>query len=186
MTNIGQALQGVIPNLNVSATSAQPNAMSSFNVRGGTSMVYDNGWKVTNGSPLILVDGVQMDATYLNMLNPNDIESISLLKDAASAAIYGARAAYGVLLVTTKSGKKGQKPTITYKFDMQWNTPSHRPDIMDAYTIQLAANQLTGLTGGTVSTWDETLLTAKKAWRDDPKIHLNGYIKKEVPLVLPG
>lgn len=169
VTNIGQALQGVIPNLNVSATSAQPNAMSSFNVRGGTSMVYDNGWKVTNGSPLILVDGVQMDATYLNMLNPNDIESISLLKDAASAAIYGARAAYGVLLVTTKSGKKGQKPTITYKFDMQWNTPSHRPDIMDAYTIQLAANQLTGLTGGTVSTWDETLLTAKKAWRDDPK-----------------
>ena len=70
-------------------------------------------WQVDEGSPLILVDGIQMDATYLNMLNPNDIESISLLKDAASAAIYGARATYGVMLVTTKSG---QKRTKTYSY----------------------------------------------------------------------
>lgn len=171
VANIGQALQGVIPNLNVSATTAQPNAVPTFNVRGGTSMAQnDKGtWEIKNGSPLILVDGVQMDETYLSMLNPNDIESISLLKDAASAAIYGARATYGVLLVTTKTGKKDQKANVTYNFNMQWNTPSHRPDIMDAYTIQLAANQLTRLTGGTVSSFNETLLEAKKAWRDDPE-----------------
>ena len=169
--SIGQALEGVIPNLNVSAVSAQPNSVATFNVRGGTSMGQDsNGnWQIQTGSPLILVDGVQMDETYLSMLNPSDIESISLLKDAASAAIYGARATYGVLLVTTKGGKKDQKANVTYNFDMQWNTPSHRPDIMDAYTIQLAANQLTELTGGTVSTWSEQLLAAKKAWRDDPE-----------------
>lgn len=171
VANIGQALQGVIPNLNVSATTSQPNAVPTFNVRGGTSMAQnDKGtWEIKNGSPLILVDGVQMDETYLSMLNPNDIESISLLKDAASAAIYGARATYGVLLVTTKTGKKDQKANVTYNFNMQWNTPSHRPDIMDAYTIQLAANQLTQLTGGTVSSFNETLLEAKKAWRDDPE-----------------
>lgn len=171
VANIGQALQGVIPNLNVSATTAQPNEVPTFNVRGGTSMAQnDKGtWEIKNGSPLILVDGVQMDETYLSMLNPNDIESISLLKDAASAAIYGARATYGVLLVTTKTGKKDQKANVTYNFNMQWNTPSHRPDIMDAYTIQLAANQLTRLTGGTVSSFSETLLEAKKAWRDDPQ-----------------
>lgn len=171
VANIGQALQGVIPNLNVSATTASPDAVPSFNVRGGTSMGQDSkgNWEIKNGSPLILVDGVQMDDTYLNMLNPNDIESISLLKDAASAAIYGARATYGVLLVTTKSGRKEQKANVTYNFNMQWNTPSHRPDIMDAYNIQLAANQLTELTGGTVSSWNETLLNAKKAWRDDPQ-----------------
>lgn len=109
--SIGQALEGVIPNLNVSAVSAQPNSVATFNVRGGTSMGQDsNGnWQIQTGSPLILVDGVQMDETYLSMLNPSDIESISLLKDAASAAIYGARATYGVLLVTTKGGKKGSK-----------------------------------------------------------------------------
>lgn len=170
VASIGQALQGVIPNLNISATNASPNAVPTFNVRGGTSMGQDDKgkWEVKNGSPLILVDGVQMDETYLSMLNPNDIENISLLKDAASSAIYGARATYGVLLVSTKSGKKEQKANVTYNFNMQWNTPSSRPDIMDAYSIQLAANQLTKLTGGTVSTWNETLLEAKKAWRDDP------------------
>ncbi len=178
--NIGQALQGVIPNLNISSTSASPNAVPTFNVRGGTSMEQDSKgkWEVKNGSPLILVDGVQMDETYLSMLNPNDIENISLLKDAASSAIYGARATYGVLLVTTKSGKKEQKANVTYNFNMQWNTPSARPDIMDAYTIQLAANQLTKLTGGTVSTYNETLLAAKKAWRDDP-VNAPAWIYKE-------
>lgn len=166
VASIGQALEGVIPNLNVGAVSASPNSVSSFNVRGGTSI---SGGQIQNGSPLILVDGVQMDATQLSMLNPSDIESVSLLKDAASAAIYGARATYGVLLVTTKTGQRESKANVTYKFDMQWNRPSHKPDIMDAYTIQLAANQLTELTGGTVSTWNEELLAAKKAWRDDPE-----------------
>ncbi len=169
--SIGQALEGVIPNLNVSPVSGSPNSVATFNVRGGTTMGQnDKGvWEIKTGSPLILVDGVQMDETYLGMLNPSDIESISLLKDAASAAIYGARATYGVLLVTTKTGKKDQKANVTYNFDMQWNTPSHRPDIMDAYTIQLAANQLTKLTGGSVSTWEDQLLAAKKAWKDDPQ-----------------
>lgn len=172
VASIGQALEGVIPNLNISAISANPNQAAEFNVRGGTSMSYNTDkkeWQINNGSPLILVDGIQMDATYINMINPNDIESISVLKDAAAAAIYGARATYGVMLITTKSGKLNQKAKVDYSFNMQWNTPSNTPDIMDSYIHQLANNQATVMTQGTVTPWMETLLAAKKKYLEDPR-----------------
>ena len=103
ITNIGQGLQGVVPNLNVTMSKGgAPGSSSDFNVRGNNS--------INGGSPLVLVDNVQMDA---NLVNPDDIASISVLKDAASAAIYGARAAYGVILITTKKGKSEQKPQIS-------------------------------------------------------------------------
>lgn len=114
ITNIGQGLQGVVPNLNITMNSGgAPGASSSFNIRGNTSL---NG-----GSPLVLVDNVQMDA---NLVNPEDIESISVLKDASSAAIYGARAAYGVILITTKKGKRGDKPTINVNATGYWQNPT--------------------------------------------------------------
>ena len=115
ITNVGQGLQGVIPNLQVSVGSGAPGQSSSFKVRGDGSL---NG-----GSPLVLVDNVQMDA---NLVNPEDIESISVLKDAASAAIYGARAAYGVILITTKKGKLGSKPQISVSASGYWQTPAVR------------------------------------------------------------
>ena len=77
VASVGQALQGMVPNLNITQSSGQPGAGSSFNIRGNTS---PNG-----GSPLILVDGME---TYLDRINSNDIETISVLKDASSAAIY--------------------------------------------------------------------------------------------------
>ncbi|MEG0602292.1 MAG: TonB-dependent receptor plug domain-containing protein, partial [Mucinivorans sp.] len=95
LLNVGQGLQGVVPNLIVTPGNSRPGKGSDFNIRGVTSL---NG-----GSPLILVDGVQMD---INLINPDDVESISVLKDAASSAIYGARAANGVVLVTTKKASK--------------------------------------------------------------------------------
>jgi len=113
ITNIGQGLQGVVPNLNVSVGSGAPGQSSSFNVRGNTSL---NG-----GSPLVLVDNVQMDP---NLVNPDDIESISVLKDAASSAIYGARAAYGVILITTKKGKRSDKPVVTLSATGYWQNPT--------------------------------------------------------------
>lgn len=173
VANVGQALQGVVPNLNVSATNASPNATPSFNVRGGTSIGLKEGktneWEVKNGSPLIIVDGIQVDADYLNLMNPSDIENISVLKDASASAIYGARATYGVMLITTKSGKNDSKAQVTYNFNMQWNTPSHTPDILDSYTHQLASNKQTEMTGGTVTPWMETLLAAKKKYMEDPR-----------------
>lgn len=115
ITNIGQGLQGVVPNLNVTMNGGAPGKGASFNVRGTTSL---NG-----GSPLVLVDNVQMDP---NLVNPDDVESISVLKDAASAAIYGARAAYGVILITTKNGKKNAKPQINLSINGYWQTPAVR------------------------------------------------------------
>jgi TonB-dependent SusC/RagA subfamily outer membrane receptor len=93
--NVGEGLQGVIPNLNIDIRNGDPTTSPEFNIRGFES--------INGGSPLILVDNVPMD---IGSLNPNDIESISVLKDASSAAIYGARAAFGVILITTKKGKK--------------------------------------------------------------------------------
>ena len=172
VANVGQALQGVVPNLNVSATNASPNATPSFNVRGGTSIGLKENktdeWEVKTGSPLIIVDGIQVDADYLNMMNPSDIENISVLKDASASAIYGARATYGVMLITTKSGKNDTKATVTYNLNVQWNTPSHTPDILDSYTHQLASNRQTEMTGGTVTPWMETLLAAKKKYMENP------------------
>src|SRR5690606_30515461 len=81
------------------------------------------------GSPLVLVDNVPMD---INMINPNDVASISVLKDAASAAIYGARAAYGVILITTKKGQKNDKPTVTLSTNQSINTPVLQFETMDA------------------------------------------------------
>ena len=112
ITNIGQGLQGVVPNLNVTVSGA-PGQGSSFNVRGNTS--------INGGAPLVLVDNVQMDP---NLVNPEDIASISVLKDAASAAIYGARAAYGVILITTKTGKKNSKPQISFNASGYWSSPA--------------------------------------------------------------
>ena len=100
LSSIGAGLQGLIPNLNVNITSGQINSAPTFNIRGFTSL---NG-----GSPYILVDNVPFTANELMALNPNDIESVSALKDAASAAIYGARGAFGVILITTKRAKSNE------------------------------------------------------------------------------
>lgn len=97
VSNVGQALQGAIGNLNISNSSGQANSTPSFNIRGETS--------ITGGEPLILVDNVPMSADEFSRINAQDIDNVSVLKDASSAAIYGARASFGVILVTTKKGK---------------------------------------------------------------------------------
>lgn len=112
-----EMLEGVVPNLNVSTLSGAPDAQSSLNIRGFTGMN-------SKGSPLVLVDGVEQS---LDMVNPNDIDNISVLKDAAASAIYGSRAPYGVILVTTKSGEKGKKVSINYSGTYQLNQPSMLP-----------------------------------------------------------
>lgn len=116
IANVGQGLQGVVPNLNITMDKGgAPGKGSNFNVRGTTS--------INGGSPLVLVDNVQMDA---NLVNPEDIASISVLKDAASAAIYGARAAYGVILITTKQGKKERAPQVSLSASGYWQSPAKR------------------------------------------------------------
>ena len=140
ISNIGQGLQGVVPNLNISmGHGGAPGAGASFNVRGTTSL---NG-----GEPLVLVDNVQMDA---NLVNPDDIESISVLKDAASAAIYGARAAYGVILITTKKGKLNSRPTVQFSASGYWQSPAvemHNVNSLDYLKMIDIAYQNSGGSG---------------------------------------
>ena len=140
ISNIGQGLQGVVPNLNVTmGRGGAPGASASFNVRGTTSL---NG-----GEPLVLVDNVQMDP---NLVNPDDIESISVLKDAASAAIYGARAAYGVILITTKKGKLNSRPTVQFSASGYWQKPAvemHNVNSLDYLRMIDIAYQNSGGSG---------------------------------------
>jgi len=102
VTNLGQALQGVVPNLNINFADGHPGSAATFNIRGFTSL---NG-----GVPLVVIDGVPGDP---NLVNPLDVESVSVLKDASSAAIYGSRASNGVVFITTKKGKAGRL-RVTY------------------------------------------------------------------------
>ncbi len=121
--NVTQALQGSIPNLNIQLTDGKPTRTASFNVRGTTSIGQ-------GGDALVLIDGMEGDPS---MLNPNDIASVSVLKDAASAAIYGARGTFGVVLIETKEPEK-DKTSITYSGNYSLQRPAAIPDfVTDGY-----------------------------------------------------
>ena len=119
-----QALQGVVPGLQISATGGSLEATSSINVR-GTGTIGQG----SSGSPLILIDGVEGD---LNTINPQDIESISVLKDAAASSIYGSRAPFGVILVTTKGGDNNGKVTVNYNNSFRWSSLIREKHMMNS------------------------------------------------------
>lgn len=187
VSNVGKALQGVVPNLNIDISNGAPNTAPSMNIRGGTSMAADSNGKyyITSAAPLVLVDGIEMSATLLNQMNPNDIESMSVIMDASAAAIYGTKAAFGVILVTTKSGKFNQKGKISYSYDISWDTPTAIPDLLDSYTIQLAGMNKTRWTLGVPSAQDETKLEAFKKYIDNP-IPENAYYMDGSTIVWAG
>lgn len=91
--------------------------------------------------PLVVIDGIPSDMGAFNALNPNDIESVSVLKDAAASAVYGARAPYGVLVVSTKMGKKGEKPTVSYSGNYAVSSPTRMPQTIDSYSFAVMRNQ---------------------------------------------
>ena len=116
--NLGSILQGTVPGMTVTTPSGQPGASVSLNIRGWNS--------INSGSPLVLVDGV---VGSLDRVNPNDVESISVLKDASSSAVYGAKAAFGVVLVTTKSGNdNGGHAKVSYNGRWGISTPTSSTD----------------------------------------------------------
>lgn len=130
VTSVTQALQGTTPGLIIQQNTSEPGAAININIRGVSTLGSSN--------PLVVVDGIP---SSLDILNPNDIESISVLKDASSAAMYGSRSANGVILVTTKKGKKGSKPTVTYNgiFGSQRPTVMVKP--VDGYTYMQLKNE---------------------------------------------
>lgn len=114
--NISQGLQGMIPNLNLVMGDGKPMQSPAYNIRGSTSIGQ-------GGNALVLIDGVQGDPS---LINPNDVASVTVLKDASSAAIYGARAAFGVVLITTKAPAK-DKVTVTYSSNYSLKMPTAVP-----------------------------------------------------------
>ncbi len=137
ITSVGQGLQGLVPNLNVSIRNGDPTQAANFNIRGYES--------INGGEPLILVDGVPMD---LERINPSDIESVNVLKDASAAAVYGARAAFGVILVETKRGRAG-KFNVNLTTELGAATPIfHMDPVNDPYQFVLARNQASIRTTG--------------------------------------
>lgn len=128
VTNVAQALQGTVPGLNftVGSEGGALDGSMSFNIRGAGTIGDGSG-----SSPLVLIDGIEGN---LNSLNPNDIETVSVLKDAASASIYGARAAFGVILIQTKKGKAG-KARVSYNGNIRFSDAVSVPEMMDSYTF---------------------------------------------------
>jgi TonB-linked SusC/RagA family outer membrane protein len=123
VTNLTQGLQGMLPNLNLRMLDGKPTQSPSYNIRGTTSIGQ-------GGNALILIDGFEGDPS---LLNPNDVETVSILKDAASAAIYGARGVFGVVLITTKKGSKG-RANVTYSSNYAIKSPVTTPDfVTDGY-----------------------------------------------------
>lgn len=149
--NIGTALMGAIPGLNITNSSGQPGTSPSIDIRGFTSL---NG-----GGPLILVDGIAVD--NLNTVNPNDIKSVSVLKDAGASAIYGARAAYGVVLITTKKGSKNQPLRFEYSTNLAstqlYNFPE-KSSPLEFVNALLTIGQTGYWAGQDLATW-KTLIT---------------------------
>lgn len=160
VSNVGQALQGVVPNLNINFGDGRPGAPAKVNIRGFTS--------VNGGQPLILIDGVPGD---INLINPSDIESVSVLKDASSAAIYGSRAAYGVILVTTKSGQSG-KLQVTYSANFATSTPTTSHSfITDGYTaLQLMDSSYKISKGNIISNYTASDYEQLKMRQTDPSL----------------
>ena len=126
------ALKGMAAGVNVTSSSGQPGAKSMIRIRGvGT---------INNSEPLYIIDGMPTDQNGMESVNPGDIESIEVLKDAASGAIYGARAANGVILVTTKKGKIG-KASINYNFSYGWQSAWKKRDVTGATDYAILQNE---------------------------------------------
>lgn len=176
-SSVSQMLQGKVTGMNAIQSSAQPGAGVSVNIRGAAS-------PSGNNSPLYVIDGVPLqsnsnadpgllgsssgsvDRDPLNTINPGDIESIEVLKDASAAAIYGASAANGVILITTKSGKSG-KPKVEYRSTFTMQLQKDYPEVLDAANFREQANFWTK---------EYYLYSNKMGVYGDAAIDLNGYV----------
>lgn len=158
-TRVEDALKGKVSGVQITQSSGQPGSDSKVRIRGiGT---------VNNSEPLYIVDGMPVDGG-IDYLNPVDIQSVEILKDAASAAIYGARAANGVILVTTKSGTKG-KATISYNVSYGWQNPWRKKSILDATEYMTVMNEAAINDGNSPKYTAEQIASAGKGtdWQDE-------------------
>ena len=153
-----QALQGQVPGLTVMASTGEPSVATTMVIRGTNS--------INSGTaPLYILDGAAISASEFNAINPSDIESISVLKDASSTSIYGARASNGVIVITTKRGRMADKPTISFRAqlgvsnvaDGQWNLMDTEQRIAYEKEIGIDAGKDYGLLSQTNVNWADVV-----------------------------
>lgn len=167
ITNLGDGLQGATPGLTITNTSGRLGDTPKFRIRGAVGTLLNEG----GSQPLILVDGVEI--SDISMVNPDDIADISVLKDAASSSIYGTRAAFGVVLITTKSGAHlDRKFNISYSNNFSWATPTALPAAAKSYesaTMALEGRNrrvpgTTVFTNACGLTWDAEDIEYMREW----------------------
>ena len=136
ITSAQDALQGKVAGVNITNNGGEPGGGATIRIRGGSSLNDSN-------DPQIVIDGLAMDnygmqgaSNPLSLVNPNDIESFTVLKDASATAIYGSRASNGVIIITTKKGRKGAKPSITYNGNVSVSTVRNKMDVMNSSDFQ--------------------------------------------------
>lgn len=179
INRVEQSLQGRASGITIAANSGQPGAASTIRVRGITTL--------NNNEPLWVVDGVIVDAGGIGYLNQSDIASIEVLKDAASAAIYGSRAAAGVILVTTKSGRSG-KLSINYNGYTGMSAPARKLDLLNATQYATLRNEASVAGGGSIlfpnpdsygkgTDWQEQIFS-NSAKRENHEISVSGGSEK--------
>ena len=157
ITTVHQALQGRTSGVTIAANSGQPGSMATIRVRGFTTF--------GNNDPLYVVDGVVVDAGGMNFLNQSDIESIEVLKDAASQAIYGARAAAGVILITTKKGKSG-KIQVNYTGFYGTSAKARKLDLLNATEYATLMNESAAAAGNAIPFADPRSFGKGTDWQD--------------------
>ena len=162
VTTVAQAMQGMVAGMNFSySNGGRLDSNLNFDIH-GTGTIGDG----SNASPLVLIDGAEGN---LNAINPADIENISVLKDASASSIYGSRAAFGVVLVTTKKGKAG-KTSISYNNNFRFTRSINMPDVADSYTYARYFNLMRANDGQSPQFSDEQLDKFKRYMEGDPTV----------------
>lgn len=162
VTTVAQAMQGVVAGMNFSySNGGRLDSNLNFDIH-GTGTIGDG----SNASPLVLIDGAEGN---LNAINPADIENISVLKDASASSIYGSRAAFGVVLVTTKKGKAG-KTSVSYNNNFRFTRSINMPDVADSYTYARYFNLMRANDGQSPQFSDEQLDKFKRYMEGDPTV----------------
>ncbi len=189
-TSPADLLQGKTPGVQITTNGGAPGAGSTIRIRGGSSLSASN-------DPLIVIDGLPISSTsisggdVLNTINPNDIESFSILKDASATAIYGSRASNGVILITTKKGKAGAKPRINVDMSGTFKTVAKKVDVLsaDAFREFFMANygdnaDAVAALGNANTKWQDEIY--KEAFAEEINASITGgYVSKEGGFKMP-
>lgn len=162
IADIGRGLQGAVPGLSVRIPSGEVGSDPLMRIRGFVGSIQGS------SAPLLLVDNVEVPS--IQMINPNDVESISILKDAAAASIYGAKAAFGVILITTKKGAKKEGSELSYSNNFSWQTPFKELELagIDGLQYTLDAHNNMGAAGPAGGFWrvDSASLAKAREWQN--------------------